>query len=168
MCLYGHDLDDITTPVEAGLSWIVGKDRRIEGGFFGEEVVLRQLLSKKEGGIGVERRRVGFVVEGAPAREGAAILSSSSSEEKAGSKSGVSGDGKEKEEVIGKITSGCPSPSLSQNIAMGYIKTGYHKAGTAVDVLVRGKRRRATVTKMPFVKARYWKEVEAGKGTAPA
>jgi aminomethyltransferase len=137
MCLYGHDLDDTTTPVEAALSWIVGADRRIEGGFHGSEVVLKQLKPLKDGG-GVSRRRVGFVVEGAPAREGAEIIDTEGN-------------------AIGKITSGCPSPSLGKNIAMGYIKNGLHKAGTEVNVLIRGKPRKATVTKMPFVPARYVK-----------
>ncbi|KAH0544994.1 hypothetical protein FGG08_000920 [Glutinoglossum americanum] len=138
MCLYGHDLDDTTTPVEAGLSWTIGKDRRIDGGFFGDQVILRQLKPIKEGGSGVGRRRVGFIIDGAPAREGAEIVD-------------LEGN------VTGKITSGCPSPTLKQNIAMGYIKNGLHKAGTKAEVVVRGKKRSATVTKMPFVPSNYWK-----------
>jgi aminomethyltransferase len=138
MCLYGHDLNDTTTPVEASLGWVIGSDRRIGGGFFGDQVILRQLKSAKEGGSGVGRRRVGFTIEGAPAREGTEIIDS-------------------RGEIIGKITSGSPSPTLGKNIAMGYIKSGYHKIGTQVDVVVRGKRRSATVTKMPFVPSRYWR-----------
>jgi aminomethyltransferase len=137
MCLYGHDLDDTTTPVEAALSWIIGKDRRANGGFHGDSVILQQLKKKSEGG-GVSRRRVGLVVEGAPAREGAQILN-------------------EEGEEIGKITSGCPSPTLKKNIAMGYVKDGMHKSGTEVEVLVRGKKRKAVVTKMPFVPSKYFK-----------
>jgi aminomethyltransferase len=143
MCLYGHDLDDTTTPVEAALSWIIGKDRKVEGGFHGAEVIQRQLQPKNKGGQGVERRRVGLIVEGAPAREGAEIID-------------------DKGEKIGVITSGCPSPTLGKNIAMGYIKDGFHKSGTPVDVVVRGKKRKAQVTKMPFVPSKYW------KGIAPA
>lgn len=143
MCLYGHDLDDTTTPVEAGLSWVIGKDRRTSGGFHGAEVILRQLTPKSKGGSGVERRRIGLITEGAPAREGAEI---------------VDGQG----EKIGNITSGCPSPTLGKNIAMGYIKDGFHKSGTNVEVVVRGKKRKAQVTKMPFVPSKYW------KGAAPA
>jgi aminomethyltransferase len=142
MCLYGHDLDDSTTPVEASLSWIIGKDRRSAGGFHGADTILRQLRKKSEGG-GVERRRIGLIVEGAPAREGAEIVDT-------------------KGEKIGNITSGCPSPSLGKNIAMGYIKDGFHKLGTDVGVVVRGKQRKAKVTKMPFVPSKYW------KGAAPA
>jgi aminomethyltransferase len=143
MCLYGHDLDDTTTPVEAALSWVVGKDRRTSGGFHGSEVILGQLTPKSKGGSGVERRRIGLIVEGAPAREGAEIVD-------------------EKGEKIGNITSGCPSPTLGKNIAMGYIKDGFHKSGSSVEVVVRGRKRKAQVTKMPFVPSKYW------KGAAPA
>lgn len=143
MCLYGHDLNDSTTPVEAALSWVIGKDRRTAGGFHGSDIILQQLTPKSKGGAGVERRRIGLIVEGAPAREGVEIVN-------------------EKGEKIGNITSGCPSPSLGKNIAMGYIKDGFHKSGTEVGVIVRGKQRKAQVTKMPFVPSKYW------KGTAPA
>jgi aminomethyltransferase len=142
MCLYGHDLDDSTTPVEAALSWIIGKDRRAKGGFHGDSVILQQLKKKSEGG-GVSRRRVGFVIEGAPAREGAEVV------DEAGEK-------------IGNITSGCPSPTLKKNIAMGYIKDGMHKSGTEVEVVVRGKKRKAIVTKMPFIPSKYFK-AQTGK-----
>ncbi|KAI1447901.1 glycine cleavage system T protein [Annulohypoxylon stygium] len=143
MCLYGHDLDDSTTPVEAALGWIVGKERRKEtdvakGAFYGASRILAQLTPKSKGGAGVERRRIGLIVEGAPAREGAEI---------------VGPDG----EKVGKVTSGCPSPSLGKNIAMGYVKDGLHKAGTELKVLVRGRERPATVTKMPFVPTKYYK-----------
>ena len=138
MCLYGHDLDDTTTPVEAALSWVIGKDRRAKGGFHGDSVILQQLKKKSEGG-GVSRRRIGLVVEGSPAREGAEIVN-------------------EAGEKIGTITSGCPSPTLKKNIAMGYIKDGMHKAGTEVEVVVRGKKRKAFVTKMPFVQSKYFKQ----------
>ncbi|KAI1757125.1 glycine cleavage system T protein [Xylaria castorea] len=143
MCLYGHDLDDSTTPVEAALGWIVGKDRRGSGTpaaekFHGADVVLAQLTPKSKGGSGVARRRVGLLVEGAPAREGVEI---------------VSADG----DKIGVVTSGCPSPTLGKNIAMGYVKDGLHKAGTEVQVVVRGRSRKAVVAKMPFVPAKYYK-----------
>lgn len=142
MCLYGHDLDDTTTPVEAALSWVIGKDRRdmdAPNKFHGAEVILPQLTPKSKGGKGVVRRRVGLVVEGAPAREGCEIADSEG-------------------QKIGVVTSGCPSPSLGKNIAMGYIKDGMHKAGTKVQVVVRGKPRKATVAKMPFVPTKYHKE----------
>jgi len=138
MCLYGHDLDDTVTPVEAALGWVIGKDRRENGGFNGSDIVLAQLKPKREGGMGTTRRRIGLLVEGAPAREGTKLVDT---------------DGNE----IGVITSGCPSPSLKKNIAMGYVKTGYNKIGTEVFAVVRGKQRKATVTKMPFLPSKYWK-----------
>ena len=60
-------------------------------------------------------------------------------------------------EPIGEVTSGIPSPTLGKNIAMGYVKSGFHKKGTAVNVDVRGKMRKAVVTPMPFVPTKYWK-----------
>ncbi|CAG9942266.1 unnamed protein product [Clonostachys rosea f. rosea IK726] len=60
-------------------------------------------------------------------------------------------------EKVGTVTSGLPSPTVGKNIAMGYVKDGLHKAGTEVDVVVRGKKRSATVTKMPFTPAKYYK-----------
>jgi aminomethyltransferase len=143
MCLYGHDLDESITPPEAALGWIVGKDRRGEndptkGAFNGAEKVNAQLLGKSKGGIAIERRRVGLVVEGGIAREGATIHD---------------GEGNQ----VGRVTSGCPAPTLGKNIAMGYIKSGLHKAGTEVQVEVRKKMRKATVTKMPFISTKYYK-----------
>ena len=98
----------------------------------GADVVQKHL---KEG---VQQRRVGLLVEGAPAREGAEIFN-------------------EKGEKIGRITSGGPSPCLKKNIAMGYIKSGFHKSGTKVQVKVRQRLQPAEITKMPFVETRYHK-----------
>ena len=140
MCLYGHDLDDSTTPVEAGLSWIIPKSRRSNpgSGFNGAETIIPQLTPASKGGVGVSRRRVGLIVEGAPAREGAETVDAEGNS-------------------IGKVTSGCPSPTLKKNIAMGYVENGMHKAGTELEVVVRGKKRKVTVTKMPFVATKYFK-----------
>jgi len=143
MCLYGHDLDDTTTPVEAALSWVVSKERRQTGGFHGAEKILAQLKPKSKGGQGVEKRRVGLIVQGAPAREGAEVQDSEG-------------------QKVGKVTSGCPSPTLKQNIAMAYVKDGLHKSGTELFAVVRGKKRKAVVTKMPFVPSKYWKQTAAG------
>jgi len=138
MCLYGHDIDDTTTPVEASLSWVIAKDRRDDGHFYGSDTILQQLKKKSEGG-GVSRRRVGLIIEDkASAREGAHIVD-------------------EKGEKIGVVTSGGPSPTLGKNIAMGYVKDGMHKSGTELGVVVRKKTRKAVVTKMPFVQPKYWK-----------
>lgn len=138
MCLYGHEITDNTTPVDAGLAWLVPKERRRpDAGFHGAEVIASQLVPKSKGGAGVEQRRVGMVVK-VPAREGAELFS----------KEG---------EKVGVVTSGSPSPTLGKNIAMGYVRDGLHKAGTELDVVVRGKKRPATVTKMPFVPNKYYK-----------
>ncbi|KAI8599349.1 hypothetical protein EDD21DRAFT_162332 [Dissophora ornata] len=131
LCLYGHDLDDTITPVEAGLTWTIGKRRRVEGGFLGASKIQDQLKN------GVSRRRIGLVVQGAPAREGAQIFANG--------------------ELVGKVTSGCPSPSTKKNVAMGYVKNGLHKSGTELEVEVRGRKQKAVVTKMPFVPAGYHK-----------
>ncbi|KAI9455030.1 glycine cleavage system T protein [Russula earlei] len=134
MCLYGNDLDESITPVEAGLSWVIGKARRTLGGFIGWENVRDQLKN------GPPRRRVGLIIDDAPARQGAKILSSETLDE------------------IGIVTSGIPlAPSVGKNIAMGYVKSGFHKKGSALAVEVRKKARAALVTPMPFVPTRYWR-----------
>ncbi|KAI6028129.1 hypothetical protein EDC04DRAFT_2716572 [Pisolithus marmoratus] len=133
MCLYGNDLDEDTSPVEAGLSWVIGKDRKESGDFIGAEGVRKHLKD------GPPRRRVGLVVEEAPARQGAQIFAPSG------------------KDVIGKVTSGIPSPTLNKNIAMGYVLSGWHKKGTEIEVDVRNKLRKAVVTPMPFMKPNYWR-----------
>ncbi|CAG8480740.1 3498_t:CDS:2, partial [Ambispora leptoticha] len=132
LCLYGHDLDETTTPIEAGLSWTIGKRRKEEGGFLGADVILKQIHD------GPKRRRVGMIVEGAPARENAEITT-------------------QKGEMIGKVTSGVPSPTLKENIAMGYVQAGHHKLGTILWVKVRKRIQKAHVTRMPFVPTKYYK-----------
>jgi aminomethyltransferase len=133
LCLYGNDIDETTTPIEAGLAWTIGKRRREQGGFPGAEVILRQL---KEG---VSRKRVGFLVDGTIAREHTPITLPGGSAK------------------IGEITSGTFSPNLKRAVAIGYIATAQAPVGTQVEVVVRGKNHPATVTKMPFVPTRYFK-----------
>lgn len=133
MCLYGHDLDESVSPIEGALAWTVGKDRRATADFLGAERVLREL---KEG---PPRRRIGLVIEGAPAREGAKIYDE---------------DGKTQ---IGQVTSGIPAPTLGKNIAMALVQNGFHKKDTKVLVDVRKKMRPATVTRMPFVPSKYFR-----------
>ncbi|PKI82876.1 aminomethyltransferase [Malassezia vespertilionis] len=133
MCLYGHDLDESVSPIEGGLAWTVGKDRRADADFLGAERVLKEL---KEG---PQRRRVGFTVTGGIAREGAKIFAEDGTTE------------------VGKVTSGIPSPTLGKNIAMGYVKNGYHKKDTPVKVEIRGKPRDAVVTRMPFVPNKFYR-----------
>ncbi|KAK8496673.1 hypothetical protein V6N12_063933 [Hibiscus sabdariffa] len=110
LCLYGNDMEQHITPVEAGLTWAIGKRRRAEGGFLGAEVILKQLAE------GPSIRRVGFVSTGPPPRSHSEIQD-------------------EKGNNIGEITSGGFSPCLKKNIAMGYVKSGSHKAGTKAKIL---------------------------------
>ncbi|KAJ1549402.1 hypothetical protein HK405_004104 [Cladochytrium tenue] len=134
LCLYGHDIDDTTKPVEAGLTWTIGQRRRKEGGFLGADKILPQLQK----GASIPKRRVGLIVSGAPARENAEI---------------VALDGK----PVGKVTSGSPSPVLKKNIAMAYVESGFHKQGTELQVMVRGKAQKTVVVKMPFVESKYYR-----------
>jgi aminomethyltransferase len=131
LCLYGADMDESTTPVEAGLGWTIGRRRREQGGFLGDEVILRQLID------GVARKRVGMILDGKmPARPPAAI---------------VDLDGK----AIGRVTSGTFGPSVGRPIAMGYVETAYAQPDTTVAVEVRDKRLTANVIRLPFVPHRY-------------
>jgi len=131
LCLYGHDLDETISPIEAGLVWAIGKRRRVEGGFPGAGRIQREIEN------GAERRRVGISFEGrAPAREGSEIIDT---------------DGK----TIGRVTSGGFAPSLGCPIAMGYVERTSSKVGTAIEVMVRGKALPAAVAKLPFVPHRY-------------
>jgi aminomethyltransferase len=129
--LYGHDLDEGTTPVMADLLFAVNKRRRTDGGFAGAERILAELSQ------GAVQRRIGFTVEGRqPVREGARILDDQGNE-------------------VGRVTSGGFSPSLEAPIGMGYVATGLSEPGTALTLEQRGKLFRATVTAMPFVPHRY-------------
>jgi aminomethyltransferase len=131
LCLYGHDIDTTTSPVEAAIQWSIGKRRREEGGFPGAERIQRELHG------GASRKRVGLKPEGkAPAREGTEIKSA---------------DG----ETIGKVTSGGFGPSVNGPIAMGYVDTKYAAPGTALNLIVRGKPLPAQVVALPFVPHRY-------------
>ncbi len=135
LCLYGHDIDEATSPVEAGLAWSIGKRRRGEGGFPGAERILRELAE------GPARRRVGIRPEGrAPAREGAAIQA-------------PGGEGRGA--LLGTVTSGGFGPSLGAPIAMGYVVAAEAKPDTALDLVVRNKPIPARVARLPFVAHRY-------------
>jgi len=133
LCLYGHDLEQDITPVEGSLTWVIGKRRKEQGGFLGADVILAQLKN------GVSKKRVGFLVNGSPARDGAIINDVATGKE------------------IGKVTSGTFSPILKQAIAMGYIETPFSKLDTKVNISVRGKPVPAVVAKMPFVPTNYKK-----------
>lgn len=133
LCLYGHDIDRTTNPVEAGLLWSISKRRRTEGGFFGYEQVKRAIDH------GPTRRRVGFLLVGkAPAREGADIAT-------------LEG------EIIGRLTSGGFAPSLGRPIAMGYADAAYAAPGSQVSLMARGKPLAAKIVPMPFVPHHYFR-----------
>ncbi|MBT3628486.1 MAG: glycine cleavage system aminomethyltransferase GcvT [Rhodospirillaceae bacterium] len=134
LCLYGHDIDETTSPVEAGLLWSIGKRRREEGGFPGAERIQAEIAD------GATRRRVGILPEGrAPVRENTEILSA--------------GD-----EPIGKVTSGGFGPSAGGPVAMGYVDAAHAKAGNAVGLMLRGKKVPASIVKLPFTAHRYHKD----------
>jgi aminomethyltransferase len=129
--LYGHDLDEKTTPVMAGLTFAINKRRRAEGGFAGAMRILAELEN------GPIEKRVGFEIDGRqPVREGALVLD---------------GEGNE----VGRITSGGFSPSLQRPIAMGYVAAHLAEPGTRLKLEQRGKLFEARVTPMPFVPHRY-------------
>lgn len=132
LCLYGNDIDETTSPIEAGLKWTIGKRRREEGGFLGEEVILKQMNE------GTNRRRMGFVMaKGAPARGGESLMNE---------------DGEE----VGTVTSGVYGPSLGMAVGMGYAKKPFNKKGTKLKVQVRRKVNDIEVRKMPLVPAKYY------------
>ncbi|MCK4939779.1 MAG: glycine cleavage system aminomethyltransferase GcvT, partial [Rhodospirillaceae bacterium] len=114
LCLYGHDIDTTTTPVEADVKWAINKRRREEKKFPGADIIMKQIEN------GTERLRVGIKPEGrAPAREGTEIQDT---------------DGN----AIGTVTSGGFGPSVGGPVAMGYVKTAFAAEGTEINLIVRG------------------------------
>lgn len=131
LCLYGHDIDEKTTPVEAGLMWSIPKRRREDANYPGAARISAQQAE------GVSRRRVGLKPEGRmPAREGAEIVTPAGT-------------------VIGVVTSGGFGATVNGPIAMGYVEPAHAKLGTAVGLVVRGKTIPAEVVALPFVEQRY-------------
>jgi aminomethyltransferase len=137
LCLYGHDIDTTTSPVEGALEWSIQKSRRTggvrAGGFPGADLILSQLQQ------GAPRRRVGLKPEGrAPVREGAPLFADATSTE-----------------AIGKVTSGGFGPSLNAPVAMGYLPASHAALGTTVFAEVRGQRLPLGIAPMPFVPNTY-------------
>jgi len=131
LCLYGHDIDTTTSPIEAGLTWSIGKRRRAEGGFPGDAAIREQLAH------GVTRKRVGLRPDGrAPAREGTQINDK---------------DG----QAVGVVTSGGFGPTLGAPLSMGYVRADLAAIDTPLDLMVRGKAMAARVAAMPFTPSRY-------------
>jgi aminomethyltransferase len=135
LCLYGHDIDETTTPVEANLVWSIAKRRKMDKDFIAAEKIMNQLFD------GTARKRIGIRPDGkAPAREGTEIADKSGN-------------------IIGVITSGGFGPSLGGPMAMGYVKTEFAGDGTEIDLMVRGKANPARVVPIPFVPHRYRRAV---------
>ena len=137
LCLYGHDLDTETTPVESSLLWALTKSRRADGerpgGYPGADIILGQIAN------GVTRKRVGLQAEGKmPVREGALILDAEDNE-------------------IGIVTSGGFGPTIQGPVAMGYVKLIYAAVDTKLFAVVRDKKVPITVVKLPFVQQRYYR-----------
>jgi aminomethyltransferase len=131
LCLYGHDIDATTSPIEAGLLWSIQKRRREEGGFPGAARVQREIRERPS------RVRVGLKPEGrAPAREGTVITTP---------------DGRE----VGMVTSGGFGPTVNGPVAMGYVARDVSAPGTDLHLMVRGKQLSAKVVPMPFSPHRY-------------
>jgi aminomethyltransferase len=133
LCLYGHELDETTDPIEAGLAWSIQKRRRAEGGFPGAARILAALAN------GPARKRVGLRLEGrAPARDGAEIFDAAGA-------------------PIGRVTSGGFGPSVGAPIAMGYVDRAHAEIGAPVKLLVRGKTLAAHVAPLPFHPHAYYR-----------
>lgn len=133
LCLYGHEINDETTPAEADLMWSISKRRREAKDFPGAEKILTQAEE------GVARKRVGIRPQGkAPARDGTDI---------------VDGDGT----VIGKVTSGGFGPSVRGPVAMGYVDAAHADDGTEISLMVRGQPRAATVVSLPFITPKQYR-----------
>ncbi len=125
LALYGNDIDDGTTPLEAGLGWVVKLDKP---DFIGKSALVEQKAK------GVPRRLVGFRMDGkVPARHGYPVVDEGGA-------------------VIGQVTSGTRSPSLGTNIGLAYVPTGKHQSGTKIGIEIRGRVETATVVPTPFLK----------------
>lgn len=136
LCLYGHDIDTTTTPVEASLLWGISKPRRADGeragGFPGADIILEQIATKD-----VARKRVGLIgLSKAPVREGSKLFDANDNE-------------------IGIVTSGTFGPTKGAPVAMGYVQSDLAALGTEVFAEVRGKKLAMVVEKMPFVPQNY-------------
>ncbi len=137
LCLYGHDIDATTSPVEAALTWAIQKSRRPSGaragGYPGAKVIENHLIN------GAARKRVGLLPEGrAPMREGIALFATDTSAE-----------------PIGTITSGGFGPTFGGPVAMGYVTHENATTGTVIYGELRGKRLPLTVAKLPFIPANF-------------
>jgi aminomethyltransferase len=135
LSLYGHDIDEQTTPYQANLTWTISDRRMKEGGFIGSTMILGELKKKISE---LPKRRIGLVLDSKIVpREGDKIFDPQSNEQ------------------IGTVTSGGISFHLQKQIAMGYVKPPFHKLDTKLVVQIRNSKEKATVSKLPFWPTRY-------------
>lgn len=131
LCLYGNDIDNDTSPIEASLIWAIQKRRREEGGFPGADRILREVAE------GPSRKLVGLKPDGrAPARHGVEVQS-------------------EGGQSIGVVTSGGFGPTAGGPVAMGYVSAASAEPGTKVNLMIRGKAQPAEIVRLPFVQQNY-------------
>ena len=131
LCLYGHDIDETTTPVEADLAWSIGKRRKQTRDFPAAERIMTELIE------GPGRKRVGLrLLDKTPAREGAEVVDSSGA-------------------IMGRVTSGGFGPSAGGPVAMAYVQAGFTADGMEMAAMVRSTPRQAVITPLPFVPHRY-------------
>jgi aminomethyltransferase len=133
LCLYGHEMDEDTSPVDAILQWTISKRRKTEGGFIGYDAYNQR---RKDG---APLKRCGFIFDGPgpAAREGAKVF---------------------KDDVeVGHVTSGSMGPTVGKNVGMAYVGNDLHKSGSKFEVEVRKRRFPVTVHKMPFTKPGYYR-----------
>lgn len=133
LCLYGNELNEVTSPIEAMLAWTISKRRKQELGFLGDGLVRRHLEE------GVSKKRCGFIGDKVPIREGTLLYNT---------------EGKE----VGKVCSGTKGPTIDKCIGMAYVDVPFNKFRTELVAKVRGKDLPVTVRKMPFVPSNYYKK----------
>jgi len=133
LCLYGHELDEDISPIEAMLAWTISKRRKESLGFLGSELV------KKHMADGVTRKRCGFVGDKIPIREGTDLFLA---------------DGTK----VGHVTSGTKGPTINKAVGMAYVDVPHQKFKTELIAKVRGKESKIVVSKMPFVPSNYYKK----------
>lgn len=133
LCLYGHELEEDISPIEAMLAWTISKRRKESLGFLGDHLV------KKHMAEGVSRKRCGFIGDKVPIREETELFL------KDGTK-------------VGKVTSGTRGPSLGKSVGMAYVDVPHNKFKTELVAMVRGKPQDIVIRKMPFVPSNYYKK----------
>ena len=133
LCLYGNELNEVTSPIEAMLAWTISKRRKQELGFLGDDLIKKHLEE------GVSKKRCGFIGDKVPIREGSLLYNA---------------DGKE----VGVVCSGTKGPTIGKAIGMAYVDVPFNKFKTELVAKVRGKDLPVTVRKMPFVPSNYYKK----------